>query len=219
MISKYDNIEYEGACKSFHKYIITGRSQPYPRELKIIKKYLENNPEKNNFYIDIGGHIGTTALPFSRLFKNVLVYEPNKTNYDFLVNNIKRNNFKNVEAINCGVSNKNMNAQVVKHGKNSGCFYLKECNENEGIKVVKLDDLKLENIDFIKIDTEGSELLVLEGALNLIKKNKPLIQVETNKCSDKYFGYNKSKIFNFLKELNYKILDDDGNDPIFYYEE
>lgn len=219
MISKYDNIEYEGACKSFHQYIIKGLSQPYPRELKIVKKYLENNPEKNNVYIDIGGHIGTTALPYSRLFKNVLVYEPNETNYNFLVKNIKRNNFNNIQAKNCGVSNKNTSADIIKHGKNSGCFYLKDCDENKGIKVVKLDDEKIDKVDFIKIDTEGSELFVLEGAINIIKNNKPLIQVETNKCSDKYFGYNKSKIFDFMKNLNYKILDDDNNDPIFYFEE
>lgn len=78
MISKFDNIEYEGACPSFHKSIIAGKSQPYLRELKIIKDYINKNKNKNNLYIDIGGHIGTTALPYSRLFKEVLVYEPNK---------------------------------------------------------------------------------------------------------------------------------------------
>jgi len=222
MISKFDNLEYEGACTSFHKYIIAGMSQPYLRELKIIKNYINKNKNKNNLYIDIGGHIGTTALPYSRLFKEVLVYEPNKKNYNYLINNIKRNNIKNVNAKNYGIFNKSMKAKIVKHGSNSGCYYIKETDDNnllnnDEINVVKLDDEKIETkVDFIKIDTEGSELFVLKGAIELIKKNKPLIQIETNNCSNKYFGYDKKEIYNFMKKLNYKILDDDGNDPIFF---
>jgi FkbM family methyltransferase len=217
MISKYDNFEYEGACKSFHKHIIKGLSQPYTRELEIIKKYLLNNKNNNDTYIDIGGHIGTTSLPYSRLFKNIIVYETNYENYNHLINNIKRNNINNIIAKNKGVYNKNMKATIVKHGNNSGCYYIKESNDENGINVIRLDDEDIKGkIDFIKIDTEGSELFVLESAIELIKRDKPLIQVETNNCSNKFFGYNKDKIYTFMEKMNYKILDDNGNDPIFY---
>lgn len=69
-----------------------------------------------------------------------------------------------------------MKAKVVKHGSNSGCYYIKEIDNNnllnnDEINVVKLDDEKIETkVDFIKIDTEGSELFVLKGAIELIKK-------------------------------------------------
>jgi hypothetical protein len=71
-------------------------------------------------------------------------------------------------------------------------------------------------VDFLKIDTEGSELYVLEGAYDLLMKHKPLINIETNGHSNRFFGYDKEKIVEFLKSLEYKVWDDDGNNPLYY---
>ena len=217
-MATFDNFTYNGGCTSFIRNIQNGTSQPYTRELDLVKKYLLENPNKNNIFLDIGGHIGTTALPYSRLFSTVIAYEPNKSNFNYLLENIKFNNCTNIIAKNVGVFNKNTNGKIIKHGKNSGCFYLKESDEIDSIPMIKLDDETLDGqVDFIKIDTEGSELYVLEGAKNIINKFKPLIQVETNSTSKKFFDYDKKKIFDFLFDLGYKIYNDDGNDPIFYY--
>lgn len=221
MIAEYDNIRYMTDDSNFLWHINNGMSEPYPRELEIVKKYLDIYPTCNNTFIDVGGHIGTTSIPYAKLFKNVIAFEPNKKSYNFFVENIKNNNINNITLYNKGVFNKNTNCKVIQHeGGNSGCFYIKECNENDenSIEVVKLDDIISDNyiIDFLKIDTEGSELYVLEGAINIITKYKPLIQIETNVCSNKYFGYDKEKIFEFMYKNNYKIFDTDDNNPLFY---
>ena len=115
------------------------------------------------------------------------------------------------------LSFRNDSYKLIKSGRNSGCFHI-EKSENTNNKTIRLDELNINSkIDFIKIDTEGSELYVLEGAINTINKNKPLIQVETNKLSEINFNYDKSKIYNFLYNLGYVIYDDDNNDPIFIY--
>jgi len=219
-LASYDNFTYKTDDDVFISHINRGMSEPYPRELDIVKRYLSEYPTKNNTCIDIGGHIGTTALPYSRLYKNVIAYEPNVVSYNFFLENIKNNNVSNVVVHNKGVYNKTMRCRVVKHeGGNSGCYYIKECSADiiESIDVVKLDDAQLPTpIDFIKIDTEGSELYVLQGATEIIKRWRPLIQVETNSSSDKYFGYNKSKIYDFLSNYHYEAFDDDGNNPLFY---
>ena len=80
-IAIYDNYKYKCNCDSFKWHINNGLSQPYPRELKIITNYLQSNPTKNNLYIDIGGHFGTTCIPYSKLFKNIHVFEPNKEKF------------------------------------------------------------------------------------------------------------------------------------------
>jgi FkbM family methyltransferase len=237
-IAKYDGLYYKTDDEGFLWHINNGKSEPYPRELELIKRYLTMYPNKNNTFIDIGGHIGTISLPYSRLFKNIIAYEPNIQSYNFFKENIILNNISNIELHNKGIYNKNTKCSVIQHGGgNSGCFYIKEHDENDEndendkndiinepktdlVEVIKLDDIYLDAnyaIDFIKIDIEGSEIYALEGAFELIIKWKPLIQVKTSICSDKYFGYNKDKIFSFLNLLNYKIYDNDGNNPLFYY--
>ncbi len=218
-MSSYDNFIYDGADEIFHYHIINGLSQPYPRELNIVKNYLLKYPNRNNTYLDIGGHIGTTALPYSKLYKNVITYEPNIDSYNYLIKNIQNNKCANIIAKNVGVFNKTMKAKIFRHGTNSGCYYIKESNDIDAFNVIKIDEENIENkVDFIKIDTEGSELYVLQGAKNIIKRDSPLIQVETNNCSNKFFNYDKTEIFDFMEEMNYKILDNNGNDPLFYYD-
>lgn len=56
----------------------------------------------------------------------------------------------------------------------------------------------ISNCDLIKIDTDGSELSVLKGALLVIEKYKPLIIVETN---------GSNEVLGLLKQLNYSLLD------------
>ena len=229
--STFDNFTYEGACDGFHSYIIRGKSQPYPRELKLVKKYLSKYPNKNNTYLDIGAHIGTTALPYSRLFKNVIAYEASAENYKHLVNNINFNKSSNIVARNIGVSDTTTQAKVVKYGRNSGTWIMGpvDLKEDDPVNVIKLDDEEINNpVDFIKIDVEGSDLRVLKGAKELIEKHKPLIQVETKTWLEderqlfelnKFWSDDKQEIFNFMSNAGYKIFDDNGNDPLFYHKD
>jgi len=220
--ASYDNFTYYTDDEIFIWHINNGRSEPYLRELDIVKFYLNSRPSHNNTFIDVGAHIGTTSLPYSRLYKHVLAFEPNTQSYDLFIKNIKENSVTNITPYNKGVFNKTMNCKVVRHGENSGCYYIQECDKNEtdAIEVIRLDDMNIMGqVDFLKIDTEGSELHVLEGAVELIKKYRPLIQVETNNCSSKYFGYNQIAIYEFMESHKYNILHNDGHNPIFYFEE
>jgi len=76
---------------------------------------------------------------------------------------------------------------------------------NEQVKVIKvpvrrLDDIipKHIKIDFIKIDVEGAELLVLCGAENVIRASKPIIVFEHGAESAKQFESSTEQIFDFM---------------------
>lgn len=222
--AQYDSLYYYCDDPVFIWHINNGQCEPYPRELNIVKSYLESFPDCNRGFIDVGGHIGTQSLPYSKLFQKVFAFEPNKPSYELFLKNIDVNSAKNVTVYNKGAYNKTGNCKVVQHSAdNTGCFYIQECDASDSgsVPVVKIDDFMLGNecdvpIDFLKIDTEGSELYVLEGACETITKYKPLIQVETNQSSKTYFGYDKERVFDFMRQNEYRVFDDDGNNPLFF---
>lgn len=61
---------------------------------------------------------------------------------------------------------------------------------------------KIHNVRFIKIDVEGTEDIVLLGALELIKRDKPLIMIESDPNSN---INNMHKIFEISEKISYNI--------------
>jgi len=96
---------------------------------------------------------------------------------------------------------------LVKHaGGNSGCYTLSS-NAQAGtpVRVSRLDEeLQGIQVDFVKIDVEGAELAVLQGARNLLEQYKPLVQIEMNGLSQSLHGVAEARIRGFLEGLGYK---------------
>ena len=70
------------------------------------------------------------------------------------------------------------------------------------IRTKRMDDILINNnIGFIKIDVEGHEENVLNGAIEIIKKNKPVLLVE---IEEKHTKRNVNESINFINSLGYK---------------
>ena len=85
-------------------------------------------------------------------------------------------------------------------------------NSNGVFSFVPLDSIGIkEKIDLIKIDVEGAEIDVLMGALKTLKKNKPLVVIES--------FTNKAVIDTIFTELGYKQIDTirQGEDYVYKY--
>ncbi len=83
-------------------------------------------------------------------------------------------------------------------------------SENEKISTIEVDTNLLDNIidrkiDFIKIDVEGGELQVLEGAIETIKKYQPTIIFEHGLGASEFYENSPDKIFSFFSALNYSV--------------
>jgi len=86
----------------------------------------------------------------------------------------------------------------------------------------RLDDLNIENIGLIKIDVEGHEIHVLKGALETLKRNNypPILFESWDEWRENHehcipASKLRSELFQYLKELGYKIEPIGKNSEIF----
>ncbi|MCK5111340.1 MAG: FkbM family methyltransferase [Arcobacteraceae bacterium] len=127
---------------------------------------------KNISFLDGGGYIGDTIpqiIDNFPDFKRIYVVEPSKLHI-----NIAKKEFghiENIEFINCGLGSKKteyLEEQIVQSN----------CNHNfQATNIDTIDNLIADKIDFIKLDIEGAEQDAIDGAVNTIKKYKPILAI------------------------------------------
>ena len=118
--------------------------------------------------------------------------------------NIELNKLSNVDLKQVGISNNNGDLRISNdRGELNRILKDNDHSNNETIAVTTLDDLLIEeeNISMVKIDVEGYEKQVLEGAFSILKsKDLNVVQIELNN-SNQYYGYRENEIIRFLKNL------------------
>ena len=151
--------------------------------------------------VDVGAFIGDHTIAYCNAVGesgHVHAFEPNIKAYECL-----EYNCKSAKTYNLGLSNI---AETVYYSenKNAGAGRLLRDTPTEiQIKTITLDSLQLSALDFLKIDVEGYEVGVLEGAALTIKKYHPKMWIEINVGALSQQGKTAGDIENFLTELNY----------------
>jgi len=180
-----------------------------------VTKWMINNIKPGWKCLDIGFNIGYFSEILARLVGSkglVIAFEPNKKLIDNYLKAKEHNNYENVAEIiinNFGLSNENCNAELIIPKTNPGgagvsknLYDIDNDNyEKQQIEIKRLDSIDIEDVDFIKMDIEGSEPLAWEGFPENIK-NCPLMIAE--------LGYYHPK--SFLEELNNKFFMEDLNE-------
>jgi len=187
-------------------------------------KNLLNLNLKSTTTIDIGANRGIYSYWLAKSVTSngqVIAFEPQKEMCKEIKKYCKWHKFKHVTVINQGISNveANLSLFIEEIGDGSATFEesLKNNQQNQKLKIqvvtldtyVMLHDLK--KISFIKIDVEGHENKVIEGAQKTLMKFKPFVQVE---IADTHSDATHSLIKMFI-ELGYagKVLLDGGEMP------
>lgn len=175
-------------------------------EKKLIP-YFEQYIDKDSVVIDIGAYIGSHTILMSKMAHKVYSFEPQKLAGKCLMKTIEENNLNNVKFYNIGLFNyKGINhIQTNNDGDASMVVPRKTPFKLEyPVQVDRLDNLVKDPIDFMKIDCEGAEFEVLEGAKNIIHIYKPVICIEVFKHSRW-----KIKQFCWKNDYNYKHISGD----------
>lgn len=211
----YDGFTFETPDPIFAYTIPRGQSEPYPRDLAIVRRYLRTFPNRCRTYIDAGAHIGTTIAPYSRMFRTLVGFEPMPDTYALLERNMKRNSIA-CQVEQCALYDRECRADISMHaGGNTGCYFIQE-KEAGRVKCRPLDAYQFADVDFLKIDVEGSELAVLRGAVDTLRRFKPFLQVEWNGLGERIYGTSRSELDLFLSELGYCLYAEEGANLFFY---
>jgi len=164
---------------------------PYDKKEKDFILFLKL-AENGGHAIDIGANIGVMTYHFAKKSGNTIVhsFEPVPLNYGILQRVVQKYKLKNVLTYNLALGDKKgsvgmlipQKGDVILHGL-SHISDKKGSSEGEqvSIEMDKLDDvqeIKDKPVTAIKIDVEGYEFFVLQGAKNLIQQNKPAIYME-----------------------------------------
>lgn len=188
------------------------KNQQYDRQTqKIIARVC--GPDTN--CIDIGAHKG-------EVLDIMLKHSPNGIHYAFepipgLFDGLKR---KYADNSNCKIfdialsNNKGTSTfnYVISNPSYSGLVKRKYDRDNEEDTSITVKTDLLDNVlpeayipGLIKIDVEGGELLVLQGAVQTIKKHRPVIIFEHGLGASDMYGSTPDKVFNLLHSCGLKI--------------
>jgi FkbM family methyltransferase len=175
--------------------------------------------------LDCGANIGVHTLEMAGYMTGwgqVLAYEAQERLFYALCGNVALANLFNVQVFNMAVGAESGTMLVPQPNYNKpasfGSLELRRSPSTEYIgqsvsyaeknmqivQVLALDSLKLSRLDFLKIDVEGMEMDVLQGARESIAQFRPFMLIEWIKTD-------RLKLEDFLSANNYSFLEKGGN--------
>jgi FkbM family methyltransferase len=178
------------------------------------KKFFQRTIQPGSVVYDIGANVGIYTLLSSVLCGDtgkVFAFEPDPHNIEYLWKHVQLNQLNNISIIEYAISNKSGNLSF--ESTSDHCTSHLSDNGKLKVKAITLDQFVSDNTnsppDYIKIDVEGAENLVLEGGHKTLRQHKPKIFLATHGyeidqiCRQqlKDLGYNISKIRGYDDEL------------------
>lgn len=184
-------------------------------------RWCEQYCSPTSTFLDIGAHIGTYSVLLSPFCKEVHAFEPQKHIYECLVKSIEVNGLSNVITHNVAVGQTEGTSILNRISVDGGMSTVRNDIHSEGriiekeeVKVVKLDNYDLKNVDFIKIDVEGLELDVIKGGLMTLEKNNyPPIMFEA--WPDKSYEKDREELIAFAKAIGYSVYPISGTNNMY----
>lgn len=175
-----------------------------------VPKNVASYTEKKRVVVQAGGNAGMYVKMYEEIFDTVYTFEPDPINFYCLTKNTTSGVIKFQGCLG-NVSNVvNLSYDEIHHKKpNSGGYRVK----GEGnIPTLILDNLSLPVVDLIHLDIEGFEKFALLGAIETIKRCKPIIALELNGLAEKY-NHTDNDVKLLMTSLGYDeigIVDDDS---------
>lgn len=160
---------------------------------------------ERSLVIDVGAHVGSFTVRYADVFDTVIAIEPINTEY--LRENTQH--LTNVIIEPVGVSNSRTTLYAHNpNPSNSGAWELHaqpQYQYDSPVSTILLDDIELHSCDLIKIDCQGHELAIVQGATATIQLYSPTLQIEQP----------SQELQDLLTSMNYNLYNVVGKDEIW----
>ena len=166
--------------------------------------------------IDAGAHCGLWAEIMAQQFKRVVCFEPLPENQIALKDRMAQ--FDNVMIYKAALGEHCGNGTLldpIKAGGHSKHYVEFGTGETP---VLSIDACEINEVDFIKVDCEGADLLVLKGGIETIKKYKPVIIVERLPRFEARYNIKEDEIPKFMESLGYREVEHHWRDVIYIHD-
>lgn len=173
--------------------------------------WLVSHCERRGTIVQAGANVGVFPKALAKYFDRVVCAEPD---------------FDNGRCcwLNTGGVERQVDLRKAAFGEKAGTCHIIEhepgnCGahrvEPDGpVTVITIDSLRLKACDAIWLDVEGSELPALKGAVETIKKFRPVIATE-EKGLGSHYGYGDGSIGMWLARFGYKYVSSEGRDRLY----
>jgi len=160
--------------------------------------------------VDAGAHVGFCSYYLALAFAGVHAFEPNELFAQCFERNVRAKNVV-LHRVALGDAQKNVALEV--DAQNTGATHVRPGAAGE-IPMRTLDGYRFDAVDFLKVDVEGYERQVLEGARETLARCRPVVIVEQKDFAGRYGGerYGAAEL---LQSLGAVVVDQVVQDLIF----
>jgi FkbM family methyltransferase len=193
-------------------------------------RFLAGCYDKRGCFLDIGANIGLISLPFATFIDPsnfaespfVFCIEAVRSNYERLVHNIQLNQReKAIVAIGKGVGEREKTVEIqvegnLKEGAGSGTANILAEDTDHPCERIPLTITTLDKLNeigkiphrcsLIKIDVDGYDLFVLQGAGKLLSFSRPIIFGEFSSHCLAWHGHSHTDVANYVKKFDYHVF-------------
>jgi FkbM family methyltransferase len=190
-----------------------------------VRMAIERAARLDGIAVDAGAYIGVHTITMSRLFQTVHAFEPQRGIFQILCGNLALNGRLNVVAHNAALYDRAGSMRLAPQERqeikvptcdgqpdydrveNAAALSFDFVTGGGGdVRAIALDDMALENVALIKVDTQGADLPVLRGAEGTIRRCRPTVLFEWERDLSFQHGAVLDDYQAFFARLGYDLV-------------
>jgi FkbM family methyltransferase len=176
----------------------------------ITANYIKPLLHPGSTFVDVGANVGYFTLLAASLGARVVAYEPTPSVFARLRENVDLNGFEHAELVNAAVMDKpgTLSLHLSGDDPEANSLFGHDAHSLHVLAVSLDQDLAargIDHVDLLKIDAEGAEPFVLDGATRLLSSlHPPAILIEVNAYTLNCAGFQPSDILSRLESHGYQ---------------